>query len=262
MLTAKLKNASTLQKVIKALIDIVKDANFQCTESGIVLQAMDGAHVAIVLLALQQEGFAKYKCEQNITIGLALKDVLDVLKCANNDDSVTMNYNDEEGSQVKFEFSASESKRGQVSEYTLTTLELEEESLAVPDMEYATSITMSSSEFQRICRDLKIWGEHVTITSKKDGSVEFFVAGDRAKGRICLTNDEAADEEGGIVIDVKEEVEGSFGLNYLNFFTKATPLSGTVKIGLSDSVPLSVEYSMGDLGKINYHLAPSAKDSD
>jgi len=255
MLKAKLNKASTLQKVVKALIDIVKEANFEFTESGIRVQAMDGAHVAIVLLLLHPDGFETYECDQNITLGLNLKDVLDVLKCANNDDPVSIFYNDEEGTRITFEFEGT----GQISKYSLHIVDLEEEGLSVPDMTYSTTITMESSHFQRICRDMKVWGEHVQINSMKNKTIQFQTNGDKGNANIVLSNHDGGDVDG-TIIDVSEEVEGSFGLNYLNFFTKATPLSVRVVIGLSSGIPLSVTYKMEELGEMVFHLAPSAKD--
>jgi proliferating cell nuclear antigen len=40
MLEARLEQASVLKKILDAVKDIVTDANFDCTESGIALQAM------------------------------------------------------------------------------------------------------------------------------------------------------------------------------------------------------------------------------
>jgi len=256
MLKAKLDKASTLQKVVKALVDIVKEANFEFTESGIRVQAMDGAHVAIVLLILNPDGFDEYECDQNITLGLNLKDVLDVLKCANNEDPVYIYYNDEVDSRIIFEFEGN----SQIAKYSLSIINLEEESLSVPDMTYATTINMDSSHFQRICRDMKVWGEHVQINTLKNKTIQFQTVGDKGNANITLSSNDGGDEDG-TIIEVSEEVEGSFGLNYLNYFTKATPLSDRVSIGLSSGIPLSVTFKIGEkLGEIVFHLAPSAKD--
>ena len=48
----------------------------------------------------------------------------------------------------------------------------------------------------------------------------------------------------------------NFALRYLNFFTKATPLSASVVLHLSKDVPLVVEYQIEELGHIRFYLAP------
>ena len=45
-----------------------------------------------------------------------------------------------------------------------------------------------------------------------------------------------------MVINIDEPVTLTFALRYLNFFTKATPLSSTVQLSLSPNVPLVTEY--------------------
>jgi|EP00966_Prymnesium_polylepis_P284636 proliferating cell nuclear antigen len=59
---------------------------------------------------------------------------------------------------------------------------------------------------------------------------------------------------------MEEPVTLNFALRYLNFFTKATPLSGHVSLQLSKDVPLVVEYKMEELGHLRYYLAPKIED--
>lgn len=53
-----------------------------------------------------------------------------------------------------------------------------------------------------------------------------------------------------------EPMELTFALRYLNFFTKATPLSGSVCLRMSPEVPLVTEYNISDAGYVRYYLAP------
>ena len=53
-----------------------------------------------------------------------------------------------------------------------------------------------------------------------------------------------------------EPMELTFALRYLNFFTKATPLSSKVILRMSPEVPLVTEYSISDSGHVRYYLAP------
>ena len=54
----------------------------------------------------------------------------------------------------------------------------------------------------------------------------------------------------------------TFAMRYLNFFTKATPLSGTVTLSLSKDVPLVVEYKIAEYGYVRYYLAPKIDDEE
>ena len=135
---------------------------------------------------------------------------------------------------------------------------------------------MPSVEFARICKDLANIGESVQITVTKAG-VTFSAKGDIGNAKINLTQGANVDkEEESIIIDMQEAVNLTFALRfgfffnilliifsrYLNFFTKATPLSSQVILSLSPEVPLVVEYDIEDIGHVKYFLAPKIEDED
>jgi proliferating cell nuclear antigen len=64
-------------------------------------------------------------------------------------------------------------------------MDIDQETLGIPDTEYDAKITLSSSEFARICRDLGQLGESVRIEVSKEG-VRFISEGDAANGSILL----------------------------------------------------------------------------
>jgi len=103
MFEAKLKEASILKKIIEAIKDLVKTVNIDATSSGISVQAMDSSHVALVCLQLNEVGFKSYRCDRNLTLGLSIENFSKILKCAGNDDIVTMRA-DDEPTTIRFTF--------------------------------------------------------------------------------------------------------------------------------------------------------------
>jgi proliferating cell nuclear antigen len=63
-------------------------------------------------------------------------------------------------------------------------------------------------------------------------------------------------------ITLDDEVNLTFALRYLNFFTKATPLSEQVTLHLSPDVPLMVEYNIAGKGFVRYFLAPKINEDE
>ena len=51
---------------LAAIKELVTDANFECNDEGINLQAMDNSHVALVSVKLERVGFANYRCDRPI----------------------------------------------------------------------------------------------------------------------------------------------------------------------------------------------------
>jgi len=100
------------------------------------------------------------------------------------------------------------------------------------------------------------------IAANKEG-VKFTVSGDLGTGTVqCRQNASVDRQEDAVVIDLQESVTLTFALRYLNFFTKATPLSQTVTLRMSKDVPLVVEYKIADMGHIRYYLAPKIDEDE
>ncbi len=94
MFEARLQQASILKKILEAVKDLVTDANFDCSSSGIALQAMDSSHVALVSLLLRSDGFEHFRCDKTLTLGINLNSFSKILKCSGNDDIVTLKAED------------------------------------------------------------------------------------------------------------------------------------------------------------------------
>ena len=119
---------------------------------------------------------------------------------------------------------------------------------------------MSSAEFKRICNEIAVMGDTVTISCSKD-SVKFTVTGDMGTGNItCRKNTNVDKKEDSIHIDTSEDISLNFALRYLNLFAKATPLSSTVTLSMSAEVPLVVEYKIEKKGYIRFYLAPKIEE--
>ena len=90
MFEARLVQGGLLKKVLEAIKDLVTDANFDCSPTGFSLQAMDSSHVSLVAMQLRSDGFEHYRCDRNLNMGMNLTNMAKMLKCANNDDIITM----------------------------------------------------------------------------------------------------------------------------------------------------------------------------
>jgi len=274
MFEARLLEGNVLKKVMTSIKDLVSDANFDCSSTGVSLQAMDSSHVSLVALFLRAEGFEHFRADRNISLGINLGSMDKILKCAGNDDIITLKAEDE-GDNVAFMFESP--KQTRVSHFSLKLMDIDSEHLGIPDTDYQCVVKMPATEFQRICREIAVIGDTVKISASKEG-VKFSVAGDMGTGSIVLKNNPSVDEEDEqIDIKLEEEVNLTFALRYLNYFAKATSLSGHVTLKMSPDVPLVVEYKIqtkkkdkddeeededDDLGHLRFYLAPKIEDDE
>ena len=255
--------------MVEAIKDLVQDCNFDCNDSGIALQAMDNSHVALVSMMLRAESFSPFRCDRNIALGINLTSLTKVLRCAQNEDILTLKAEDTPD-VVNLVFENAESDR--LSEYDIKLMDIDQEYLGIPETEYAATITMPSAEFQKICRDLVALSESgkalpallnqnltcsaVAIEATKEG-VKFACSGDIGNGSVTLRNHANVDKpELNVEIELTEPVALTFSLKYLVNFCKASGLSNQVKLCLSNEVPLLVEYELASNSYLRFYLAP------
>merc|ERR1712028_174438 len=123
--------------------------------------------------------------------------------------------------------------------------------------QYKVVCKLPSAEFQKICRDLKEFGETMQINASKEG-IRFSVQGDLGTGNVMLKPRDSDEPEEKVCVTVHEPVVATFALRYLNNFAKAAPLCGSVELGLGPDAPLMVKYDLDNAenGHIQFHLAP------
>jgi len=259
MFEAKLIKGGILKKVLDAIKDLLNEATFDCSEAGVQLQAMDNSHVSLVSLNLRSEGFDKFRCDRNLSMGMNLASLTKVLRCANNDDIITMKAQDN-ADVVTFVFESTSGDR--ISDFDMKLMNLDQEHLGIPETDYACIVKMPSSEWARIVRDLSGVGESIVIACTKQG-VKFSSTGDIGSGNVKLAQSSSADDEKTAVhIDLQEPVTLTFASRYLNNFAKAAGLSDQVVLSMSPEVPLVVEFKIEDIGYIRYYLAPKIEDEE
>ncbi|PWN52944.1 putative proliferating cell nuclear antigen [Violaceomyces palustris] len=291
MLEARLKEAVLLKKVLDAVKELITDANFECSEDGIRLQAMDNSHVALSAIELRTDCFDEFRCDRPMSIGVSLASLGKILRGANNDDILSIKKNDD-GDTLQMTFESPKSDR--VGEFEMKLMDIDSEHLGIPDTQYDAVVKMSSGEFGRICRDLGNIGESVKIEVTKEG-VSFAAEGEIGQARMTLkqgsgsaisadVDDDDDDDEdqkpakkkrknadggsssgsGGVVpveIQLQQAVGLTFSLKYLSNFAKAAPLSNEVHLHMSNEVPLLCEFGFEN-GYVRFYLAPKLSEDD
>ena len=216
-------------------------------------QAMDSSHVSLCALSMKSEGFDHYRCDRNIALGVNTPNLSKILKCAGNDDVITLK-SEEDTDTLTMNFESPSQDR--ISEFELKLMDIESEQLGIPETEYKCNVRLPSAEFQRIIRDLSVLGDTCNISVTKEG-IRFSSSGDLGTGNIMLKHNTSVDkEDDAVVIDMQEPVQLNFALRYLTLFTKATALGPTVTLSLSPDIPIVVEYPIDTWGFIRYYLAP------
>jgi len=256
-LVAELPNAGLLKKVADAMKDLCKDVNFDCSERGIQVQSMDSSHVALVSLNLKESAFNDFKCERPASLGMNVDSLTKILKMTSPNDSLKIRHQ-VDSDVVGFQFEGSDDR---ISEFELKLMQIESEHMEIPEQHYKVVAKLPSSEFQKICRDLKEFGETLQLSGSKEG-LKFQVKGDIGSGNVLLKPRESEKPEDKVSLTIHEPVNATFALRYLVNFSKAAPLCGSVTLGLGPDAPLLVQYDLEseEKGHLKYYLAPKIEE--
>jgi hypothetical protein len=95
MFEARLTQGKVFKQLIEALKDLVQEANIDCSDDEMSIQAMDNSHVALVAVSLRSGGFDHFRCDRPISLGFNATNMGKILKCAGNDDIITLKAEDD-----------------------------------------------------------------------------------------------------------------------------------------------------------------------
>ena len=122
-----------------------------------------------------------------------------------------------------------------------------------PDFDFPCKIEMSCSEFQKVIRDLREFGDDVILTVSPKTLKFYTVSG----GEHIQVDYSSCSN---VKIASEASIEVSFALKYLAFFCKACPLSDFVHIYLGVSQPMRLNFPISESEYLSFYLAPKVDD--
>lgn len=240
--------ASAMKSIFEVLKDIINDVNVYFDSKGIRILALDTARVALVHMFLDAQNFEEYECPIPVISGMNMANTYKLLKSITNHDTLEMAI---KGNEVIELIIQNQTKKSS-SKFTLKLLDINEDILETPDLETNIITTLSSVDFQRICRDMGNLSNEIDIFRDGD-KLELSCLGDFANQSTSIECPETWDTR----------VGNTFSLKYINLFTKATSMCSSVQIMQHEDdnfMPIIFRYSIANLGEMKFYLAPKVSD--
>merc|ERR1711988_1070135 len=205
-------------------------------------------------LLLRESAFTDFKCDRPTSLGMNVDSLGKIFKMCGPNDSLKLRWQNDADT---LNFMCESSVDDRIADFDLKLMQIESEHMEIPEQQYKVVARLPSGEFQKICRDLKEFGETMQISASKEG-MRFTVQGDLGSGNVMLKPREADKPEDKVSLTVNEPVTATFALRYLVNFAKAAPLCGSVELGLGPDAPLLVKYDLesSDKGHMQFYLAP------
>lgn len=258
MFEAKLASGGAiLKRIIEATKELCAEVNFEISDDGISMQTMDTSHVCLIGFQMTPAMFEVFKCDEQDTIGIHLETLSRMLKCADADDPIILRKQSKESDFLEIIIESKKDNR--TSTVNIRLMSIESEYMEIPEQELTVEASICSTKFQRIMKDLAIFGDTVSIiaslaNSDSDERIAFNVEGESGNITIDMKPD---------TINITDNVHGLFALRYMNTIAKASALAPTVQLHMIPDAPVCVSYSLeDDKGWFKFFLAPKMSDDD
>ncbi len=268
LLNIKTIQSSAFRILIEALKEILTDANMEFDKTGLKIIRMDLTHTVLVHLKLSADDFEYYYCEREKTnplvVGVNMIFLFKLIRTIGNDD--TLHLYIEKANQGVLGIIIENSEKNSVTKYKLNLMDLDEEYFTIPNTVFDSVITLPSSDFQKIVKDINNLSSDIeikSITNENGSRLIFSCKGDFAEQETII-----GETQDGIVFSKLDEnaennfsiVQGVFSAKHLVSFCKCTNLCNSIEIYLKNDYPLILKYTCASLGSIKLCLAPKLEE--
>lgn len=248
-------HSDVIRTLFESLKEILTDVNIIFSPSGMKIVAIDtGSKSALVHVKLDAEKIQKngsYYCNSQITIGVNMGNLFRLVKTVTKNDIISFFI--EQNYTNKLCIRIENSSKNSVTNFKLQLLDIDEDEIIVPEIDFIAVITIPSQDFQKYCRDMSGLSDTLEIRSvsnqfclscKGDFASQEIVISESDSGKIDFDNTKGEDI-----------IQGRFSLKFLNYFAKATNLCSSIQMFLNNNSPLLLEYAIANLGSMKFVLA-------
>jgi proliferating cell nuclear antigen len=235
--------------VFEVLKDIINDVNLVFRPDGILVVTLDTARVTLIHMFMPADNFEEYDCPNEYTAGLNVANTYKLLKSVTNTDTLSMSIGDQFLLNIRIE---NTTKKSQTS-FDLRLLDINDDMLSVPEIPMTVLTTIPSVDFQRVARDMHNLANDITIRRTHD-TLELECEGSFANQKTVIECVEPGPWE---------PIGNKFSLKYINMFTRATSLCGSIQLmqhAEDENMPVVFRYTIANLGEIKFYLAPKVEE--
>ena len=244
-----------IKHLIELLRDLLTEGMLECTKEGIRLYKLNQDKTCIVHMKLEAKKFETYYCKRPISLPLRMDSLFRVIKLVENGELLTLYVTEDDEHCLIVE------RKNTVERFCnskcIRTITSTEESIVISQLAYENIIKMTSSRFQKICKELSQFGNYVSITNTSDMlSFKTNDDGDNFIPQEIMFM--PTDNNLGLtyVSSTEGTIEGTFNLKHMLQFSKCANLSENVMILLQNDEMMTIQSNIMDIGEIKISLAP------
>jgi proliferating cell nuclear antigen len=249
-----------------------KGSNKKLESNGLKIMAMDTTQTVLIYLKLDAKSFQTFKCAtERYRIGVNLGHLYKLIKSMDKEDDMRLQVKNDDVNTLQIIINNQDKHK--LDDSQLKLLDLPDDKITIPPVDFDVIITIDGSEFHRLCREMGSFAEYIEIKAIEDKAI-FTCKGEYAtkSTKYSVNNNENVK---GNTVHIKPTqklegkkfiIQGIFELDKLILFGKCANLTDKIEIYLKNNWPLVIVYTIGEQSRISLCLTPinvgKMKDSE
>ena len=250
------------QDIFVALFQLLKNWNAHVTISfetnKLHIQAMDKSHVCLANININSIWFTEYECLENTKLSVDSSSLSILMNFSLKHNSIEFKFDknvNPDKLYINFINILTDKKSGFDHFFELPLIDIEEDSLGIPDVDYDVEFTIETKKFVEVLAELNTFGSDLNIKCNET-SLDLFASGELAKLKVNIPIDDLNE----FAIADGEEFNLSFSLNHICKMCTSNKLGETINVSLSSEFPMSLKYNLGDNSLVVFYIAPKVSD--
>lgn len=251
----KVENSRILRAIIETLSSIIDETTIVVTPKEFTIKAMDPSRICLLKLVIKKEGFNDFECNKECKIGLNLDDFDKILKRSSGNDSITLEYQEDE-QKIKIKMKRDSSTRTRSFSLALIDLEIEEVPMDnLLKIEFDAFWDMDIDLFNEALKDAEIYSEILNIKASEGEGLLFSSSGQIGEMEYNISLEDLIEH------DITGENKGAYSLTFLKSILKIAAITESFKISLKTDHPIKIEFALLEGDELKYFLAPRVEDA-
>lgn len=260
-----IENKSKLEMFV-ALFQLLKNwstqLNLQFEPDQLYIQTMDKSHICLSNIVIKASWFNEYFVEEATSISVDTVSFATMMNYAVKHNKVDIIFNDADklfinllsasGSGVSGSGATASGANANFDHFfELPLMDVEQENLSIPTVDYDVEFSMDSKKFSDLISELMVFGPNLNIVCTEE-LLEFNSSGDTGKLKVNIPIDSLNE----FAISEDEKLDISYSLAHIGKMCLSTKLGGEIGVGISAEYPMSLKYSLGEESTVAFFVAP------
>ena len=281
-----IENKSKMEMFV-ALFQLLKNwgshLNLHFEKTHLYIQSMDKSHICLSSITIKDKWFSSYSVDNITNISLDTTNFATMMNYALKHSKMEIKFEDEvDPDKLFINLSSSNSssiskdiievvdpldakktkkiKKKEVQNkfdhfFELGLIDVEQDILGIPDVEYDVDLIMKSDNFSELMSELMVFGSNLNIVCSED-LLEFNASGDTGKLKVNIPIDDLNE----YAISEGETLDISYSLNHIGKMCLSNKLGQYVSLSISSEYPMAMKYDLGDDSTVAFYIAPKIAD--